>query len=59
MIGNRLWEDIIFGNLNQMKTVYVTKLNKYTGEKLKASPLYTLECHLHELYMNSGPFMPL
>jgi len=40
MIGNRFWEDILFGNLNNMKTVYVTALNKYTGKKLKESPLF-------------------
>jgi len=33
MIGNRLYEDVIFGNHVGMNTIYVTDLNR--GAKLK------------------------
>ena len=27
MIGDKLWEDVVFGNMNKMTTIYVPKLN--------------------------------
>jgi len=44
MIGNRLWEDMIFGNLNKMATINVTQNNKADVKRSRA--LSGLEAYL-------------
>ena len=44
MIGDELLTDILFGNLNKMATVWVTKYKDgYSEQKHDDSPLYKME----------------
>jgi predicted HAD superfamily phosphohydrolase YqeG len=55
MIGNRLYEDITFGNLNQMATVYVTNLNKITAYEYEPTEFMNIEKNFEKGLLETGP----